>query len=278
MSEQISDNAFAKCLPALATDIARCGGATLCSISPTLDDELKDIYKDSSDRWRIIGSILESDIMGKACQVVTNGMYDWIQANRKEFCVKRLTASKIAEGRWSVQPFVLVERHGPINNEFWNVTSGVSGDGTIDGAAYNYTALVASQSSIPNDTRWFPASLRVHINGTSAGGSATRTEYLVVSSALSGNYVRIYANANNASSFLDPAKIETPVTGFLTRGTPNIQDIESYCPQIPGLNTTQALEQIEREIPTDTEVRYLVQFLRQSRRGAYTRTGGESGE
>lgn len=46
----------------------------------------------------------------------------------------------------------------------------------------------------------------------------------------------------------------------------------------PGLNTTQAIEQIEREIAADTEVRYLVEFLRHSRRGAYTRTGGESGE
>lgn len=235
----ISDNAFAKCLPALSTDIQRCGGATLCEISATRDNELEDIYKDSSDRWRIIGSILESDIMGKACQIVTNGMYDWIQANRKEFGAKRLTASKIAEGRWSVQPFVLVERHGPVNNEFWNVTSGVSGAGTYNGLAYDYTALIASQSSVPTDVRWFPPSLRVHINGTSAGGSATRTEYIIVASVLSGANVRIYANANNASSFLDPAKVETPATGFLTRGTPNIQDFESYCPQIPGLNTTQ---------------------------------------
>ena len=239
MAEAVSDNIFAKCLPALSTDIERCGGATLCSISPTRENELEDIYKDSSDRWRIIGSILESDIMGKACQIVTNGMYDWIQANRKEFGAKRLTASKIAEGRWSVQPFVLIERHGPINNEFWNVTSGVAGAGTYNGEAYDYTALVASQSSIPANTQWFPPRLRVSINGTSAGGSATRTEYSIVASVLSGSNVRIYALANNASSFLDPAKVETPATGWLTRGTPNVQDVESYCPQIPGLNTTQ---------------------------------------
>lgn len=239
MAESLSANAFAKCLPAISTDIERCGGATMCSISPTRDNELTDIYKDSSGRWRIIGALLESDIMGKACQIVTNGMYDWIQANRKEFGAKRLTASKIAEGRWNVQPFVLVERHGPINNEFWNVTSGVSAAGTYNGLAYDYTCLIASQGSIPASVQWFPVKLRVHINGVSNGGSATRTEYRIVASILSGTSVRIYAVANNASSFLDTAKIEAPATGFLTRGTPNVQDQESHCPQIPGINTTQ---------------------------------------
>lgn len=239
MAATLSPDAFAKCLPALSTDINRCGGATLCDISPTRENELEDIYKDSSNRWRIIGAILESDIMGKACQVVTNGMYDWIQATRREFGAKRMTASKIAEGRWMVQPFILIERHGPINNEYWNVTSGVSGAGTYNGLAYDYTALIASQGGIPTDPAWFPPSLRVHINGTAAGGSATRTEYAIVASITEGTTVRIYANANNASSFLDPAKIEAPATGYLTRGTPNIQDQESYCPQLPSLNTTQ---------------------------------------
>ncbi|MEW6365534.1 MAG: acyl-ACP--UDP-N-acetylglucosamine O-acyltransferase [Acidobacteriota bacterium] len=46
----------------------------------------------------------------------------------------------------------------------------------------------------------------------------------------------------------------------------------------PGLNTRQAVDQIEGELAGDPEVDYLVHFIRTSRRGTYTRAGGEGGD
>lgn len=47
---------------------------------------------------------------------------------------------------------------------------------------------------------------------------------------------------------------------------------------LPGLNTSQAVDRIEAELAEDPEVRRLIEFIRTSRRGAYTRAGGEGGE
>lgn len=46
----------------------------------------------------------------------------------------------------------------------------------------------------------------------------------------------------------------------------------------PGLNTRQAVEQIEAECGGDPEVMCLVRFIRESVRGVYTRAGGEESE
>jgi UDP-N-acetylglucosamine acyltransferase len=45
---------------------------------------------------------------------------------------------------------------------------------------------------------------------------------------------------------------------------------------LPGLNTTQAVEMIEREGAEVPEVQCLIEFIRSSKRGAYTRAGGEN--
>lgn len=236
----ISDNIFAKCLPAISTDIDRCGAVTMCDLSPTTEDQLASIYKDGSDRWRIIGALLEQDFIGKACQIKQNGMYDWIRATSRDISGRKLRLSELKRGIWEVMPFVQMLRKGPINNEYWNVANGTEESSTFNGAAYTERFDVSSQTGITGDARWFPERMRVFINGISAGGSATRTAWKVVGAeALDTTTVRVYVTSENANSFLAAAKLELPEIGLLTRGTPNVNDHEKYCAQIPGLNTNQ---------------------------------------
>ncbi len=47
---------------------------------------------------------------------------------------------------------------------------------------------------------------------------------------------------------------------------------------VPGRNTTQALEEIEKDLHDDSEVQHLVAFIRTSKRGVYARAGGEDKE
>lgn len=240
MAGVISDNIFGKCSVAASTDLDRCGAVTLCNISPTTDDELASIYKDGSSRWRIIGALLEADFTGKACQAKQYGMSDWIMSNKRELGTKKIRMDSINSGLAEVMPFIKMLRKHPINNEYWSVSSGDGAGGTVDGVAYDYTAVVESQTGIPADVRWFPTRLRVFINGKSAGGTATRTAWQVVTATeIGSNQIRLYLTGQNSASSLDASKLSDPTVGYLTRGTPNVNDYENYCAQIPGLNTNQ---------------------------------------
>lgn len=231
---------YAKCLPAFGTDIDRCGALTLCNISPTTADELESIYADGSGRHRIIGALLESDFMGKACQIKQNGFYDWIMANRREWGTRRLGMKPLRRDVIEIMPFVQMERRGPINNYYWTLTAGTSGAGTApNGATYDYTATVTSQTGIPADARWFPAGITVYISGKTAGGTHIEASYKIVDVAVSGANHTIYAVSQNTASFLPAAAVSAPETGLLRRGVVNVNDYERYCAQIPGLNTKQ---------------------------------------
>jgi hypothetical protein len=239
----ISANIFEKCLPALSTDLQRCGDPTLCDISPTTQDELASIYQDAQGRWRIVGALLETDFIGKACQVKVNGFYDFIRANTRELGVQKLQLSELKKGLWEVSPFVQMESKGPINNEYWTVANGDTTGGTFNGVAYNYSCEVVSQGGIEADVNWFPERLRVFIRGLTAGGSGTLSRWQVAGSEVIGKFTtRLYLNQQNNASSIPAAKKTPPIgaqNGVLMRGTPNVSDYESYCAEIPGLNTTR---------------------------------------
>lgn len=243
MPAEISGNVFAKCFPSYSTDVERCGGLTLCNISPTTEDELASIYKDGSDRFRIVGALLQGDFMGKACNVKQNGMYDWIMACKRELGSKRIGRRGDGAGRMSVEPFLMMDRKHPINNQYWTVTNGVGGSGTApNGNSYDYTCTVESQTGIKNDPLWFHVSMNVFIQGQTAGGTGVYAAYQIVDAvAGSGNQITIYATGNNSNSFLSAPQVVDVAEGVMTRGTPNVNDYEKYCHQIPGLNTTQTV-------------------------------------
>lgn len=227
----ISSNIFEKCLPAISTDIARCGSVTLCNVATATGDTLKDIFSDADGNWRNMHSLLVSDFEIKACGAVTNGLYEFIMANKKDMS-HRINTSKLSGGRLRIEPFVLAKQKTIINNVYFTVADGVASGG-------NWQVDVVSQGSIPNDVRWFPIGLHVFISGKTAGGTGTLTSWKVESAAIVGANVRLVLSPENAGSYLTAAELTSPVSGVMTRGTVNVNSYEKWCEQIPGLNNNK---------------------------------------
>lgn len=227
----ISTNIFEKCLPAISTDIARCGSVTLCNVASATGDTLKDIFSDADGNWRNMQSLLVSDFEIKACGAVTNGLYEFIMANKRDMS-HRINTSKLSGGRLRIEPFVLAKQKTIINNVFFTVV-----DGQTSGP--NWQVDVVSQGSIPNDVRWFPVGLHVFISGKTDAGTGTMTSWKVVSASIVGANVRLVLESENAGSYLAAAQLTSPVQGVLTRGTVNVNSYEKFCEQIPGLNNNK---------------------------------------
>lgn len=235
-----AEDFFSKCAPLSRTGIDSCSGLTLCNLSPTTADELEEIYKDSSGRWRIMGALLETDIMAKACQIEENPLYAFIRAYAQDWGSAAL-GRQLSGDRSTIEvmPFIKVTRKNLINNSYWKWTKNGDSGTSPGGVTYDIRGTAESLTSIPADVAWFPDKLVVHISGRTGAGSSTKTQWLVVDQAsAAGNKVTLYLRSQNAGSSFPGSKLETPSSGVLMRGVNNISPYESHCDQIPRLNTT----------------------------------------
>lgn len=223
----INPNAFAKCAPAITSNIKQCGSVTACNAVPATAADLATIYQTSTD-FRVLEALFHHDFEIKMCEAVQNGLYDFLMAN-KVSVRRQMQTRRMPGGLIEIAPFVLGRQYSPINNAYWEVGAGQASGG-------NWQVHAFSTTNIPADVRSFPVGLRVFIDGVSAGGSATRTQWAVVSATLSGNanYIILVLSPQNAGSFLDPSKLGSPVTGLLRRGTPNVNDYEKFCAEMPA--------------------------------------------
>lgn len=271
-----STNLFSRCLPAIGTDVARCGAITACNVRQVTSSDLASIYGTTdaagSSQYRVLGNMIAADFMGKAVGVRSNGMYDFLKANTKVLDPKKVGVSKINGGLWEISPFVKMGRKRNQNTEFWTVRV-PGGTGATPSQTANLTVRIYSQGSLGADARWFPTGMRVFVRGSNAAtGSpaAGDTVYTLAFSVSSisgtgsdnnGAYVTaVLTPQNTASNFAssgtaaiqNKAKIPANLAaessgnggallGLLVRGTANVNDYESYCDQIPGLNPNQLL-------------------------------------
>jgi len=224
----ISANIFEKCLPAISTDIARCGSVTLCNVGKATGDTLKGIFSDGTGQWRNMLSLLVSDFEIKSCGAKVNGLYEFIMAQKVNMSHK-INTRKLSGGVLAIEPFVMARQKTIINNVYFTAVNGVVNGG-------NWQMDIMSQTGIPNDVRWFPPGLHVFVSGKTAGGTATKTSWQIVSANIVGGAIRLVMSSLNAGSFLSAAKLTSPTSGVLTRGTVNVNDYEKFCDQIPGLN------------------------------------------
>lgn len=229
----ISTNLFDnKCVPAIGTDINRCGAVSLCTLSVPTPTELESIFTDVSGNFRLISSLFLAQMEAKACQIKQNGLFDLITANVDT--KRRLSTEPMPDGLLEIRPFLMVKREGRINNEYWVVANGQANE-------TNWQVDVNSSTNIPSDVRWFPADTRVYIEGKTAGGTQTETAWKVVSAtAVTVSTVlkiRLVLSGQNSLSNLPASKLTQPTIGVLVRGTANKYPEESWCPAIPGLNT-----------------------------------------
>lgn len=273
---KISDEIFGKCIPAASIDTNRVDGITLTNIAPTKPSEIEGIYAQGAgkDVWRIIGNLLEADFRGKACQAKVNGMAEWIKGTAKVDLQKRMNIQKLKTSMYRIQPFVLMEVKNPINNYYWSFKSGQTDDNNGNDPAdltYDWKGIVSSQRGIPADIRWFGAKSVVTISGKSSGGQHIVASYKVLASKIVSGALWVYLS-NIGSNAADPIyvlsndKRGNPTYGVLTRGLPNVTRAESYCDQIPGLNTKQFkpywIQETRRTIKEDEEWKKFAEEIR----------------
>ncbi len=233
---------FSKCIPAIRTNIAQCGLMTICDAAVPTPSELDDIFKDGSD-YRVMEALFHHQMEMKFCQVKQYSLFDYFMANKVNLSHK-LNVDPIRTGLARIRPYILVERKAPIRNNYWTVTGGLACDldGTPNGGGAYWRIDVTSNTGIPANAGWFNAKERVYIDGQTSGGTSTKTAWEVKNSALTGGFVRVVLGSQNTNSFLDSARLESPVTGLLVRGTANISDFESFCARPPGLLTNNTDE------------------------------------
>lgn len=242
-----TDSIFAKCLPVMRRDFGACAGMTLCDLSPTTPSELEDMFSDESGRWRLMSSLLDFSVMGKACGIKENGLYDWLITTAAAWGPKKLVigSSNVKSDLLEVRPFVLDQRQNILNVNYWEGTNGVIANSTApNGAAYNYRIDVTSPQGVPTVIDWFPERLEIHISSLSTGGSVSRSTWQVVDATQEdSDTVRLYLKDMNSASSLPVAKRTPPAgaaKGIVMLGVPNVNPHESWCAEDPRINRKQA--------------------------------------
>lgn len=228
----LTANTFSKCAPAISTNIKQCGTVALCQAAPLTTDDLTDVYLKSGN-YRVMEALLFFDMEIKECGVTQLGMYEFLMANKVNMSKKVSFEGDPTIRR--IAPFLKAKQFSPINNEFWQTVDGTSLGGG------NWRVTVVSPTSIPFDVRSFPVGMPVYINSKSNAGSAARTSWLISSVAAGEQdganptvYGTIHLTPNNANSHLDSDKLSNPVQGYLTRGSPNVDDYEKNCDEQPA--------------------------------------------
>lgn len=202
---------------------------TLCDVSTATPSMLETIFKDGS-RFRDLSALLATQFEIKACGARTNGLFDFLMAN-KRLMNERVIKHSLGPGNSEIMPFIMAGQKSVINDEYWAVTN-ISGD----------VIRVRSRHSIPLDVSWFVPGMTVFVFAKTAGGSQLRGAFKVVSavnvSSGGTDYIDITTTSQNAGTLCAATKsnFSGVTTGFLVRGTNNVQDVESWCFNRPGLN------------------------------------------
>jgi hypothetical protein len=232
----MNPSAFAKCAPAVSTNIRECGTVTLCNLKPLTANDLTTVFM-KSGQFRVMNALLMHDIELKMCAPVQNGLYNFLMANRIDMSRKVRMGDESEPGLLAIKPFIMAKRYHPINNEWWLAYGGYQDTSNTSGFGTNtWIVNVKSTTNIPADIRSFPPDMYVFAEGVSSGGSATRTAWKVINCVLSndGTYMTLYLEDMNSGSHLSAAKLGAPVTGLIMRGTNNKADAESWCAEGPA--------------------------------------------
>jgi hypothetical protein len=214
-------NFGSSCAISLSTNIQECGSVAVCQAIPLEVGDLTNVYLNGAN-YRVMGGLLEHDFEIRMCQTVQNGLYDFLMSNKVNMS-KRLNFRRIDDGLKALEPFVMARQYAPINDEYWSVNFG-------EANGQNWEVQIESTTGIPIDARQWPTGQRVYIDGLSAGGSATKTAWMIVSvTTFTDNTATLILSSQNTMSALNQDKVASPVTGVMVRGTANIDDFESWC-------------------------------------------------
>lgn len=222
----LTANSFKKCAPSISTNIKACGSVALCNAQPLTTQDLEDGYMKSGE-YRVMDALLQHEMEIKMCEATQNGLFDFLMANKVNMSKKVIPEGK-EDGLLQIAPFIKAKQLSPINNEFWLFEGG-------EASGENWVIQATSAGNVPADVRSFPEGMQVYANGKSAGGSATRTAWKVVSVTDNGDdTLEVVLSSLNDNSNLDADKLESPEEGYLTRGSKNVSDFEKDCAEQPA--------------------------------------------
>jgi hypothetical protein len=217
----LNATSFSKCAASLSTNIRQCGSVALCDAIPLEVGDLTTTYM-SGDNYRVMKGLLEHDFEIKMCEAVQNGLYDFLMANKVNMS-KRINFRRMDSGYAELEPFVMARQYSPINDAYWLVEDGQASGG-------NWRVQISSTTNIPIDSRQWIVGQRVYIDGLSVGGSATKTAWAIVSvTTYTDNTAVLILSSQNTNSSLPAAKLASPVSGIMVRGTNNVGDYEKFC-------------------------------------------------
>lgn len=216
----------------------------MCDVSTATPTILDTIFKEGS-QWRDMGALLATQFEIKACGARTNGLFDFLMANKK-MMKERLIKIPLSPGNSEIMPFIMADQQSVINDEYWSVA-------TLYNTAGTYTIHVRSRTSMPLDQSWFVPGMNVYVFARASSGTALRGSFNVTSavpSTFNGqNTILVTATSENGATLGNAAK--AAFSGFslgsslanavLVRGTPNVQDVESWCYNRPGLNPAKSV-------------------------------------
>lgn len=237
LSSIYNEAVLKKCCPHYVEDFDRCAGLTVCSVKPIMPDQWDTIYLDSG-LPRVDASLAEADFVSKACLPKTNGLYDWISANRRNWSKGMMKSSRLSSGRWEYEPFIKAERRGPINNNAWKaVYAGAAGGGEPAGSQkFIVTPL---SGPIPESTGWFFLEMQVFFFGKKNDGSILQSAGVIKKVEVVSTDLTIWVEAAPSNVLPGVGTASDMDYAVLTRGVVNVSDYEEFCSQIPALNTRQ---------------------------------------
>jgi hypothetical protein len=237
LSSLYSGTMFKKCCPHYVEDFDRCAGITVCSVKPVMPDEWDTIYlKDGLPR--VNSALAEADFIAKACLPRVNGLYDFISATRRNWSRGMMGSRRKTSGVLEYEPFIKAARKGPRNNQWWKAVYGGAAGGGEPVGSHKYVVTPLS-SSIPDSAGWFFLEMQVFLFSkandlTMVNGAGTVKKIEVVGSDLT-----IWVEAAPESDLPGVGDASDFDEALLTRGLVNVTDYESFCSQIPAINTRQ---------------------------------------
>lgn len=221
---------FASCLPAIRTNVATCGAVTICDAAIPAPADLDTIFKSSGD-YRLNEALFHYQLEANMCQARQSNLFNFLMASSMNLS-KKISMDKLNSGLLQIKPYVMMKRKGEVDNNNWRGTGGQA-------SGNNWQMDFTSGTNIPANAGFFNAGERVFIRGITANGTSTNTAWIIVSSSVVGQAVRVIMTSQNTNSNLAAARLASPVAGVAVLGTANISDFESWCNQEPGLiNTT----------------------------------------
>ena len=112
----ISTNIFSRCNPAIGSNINECGAVTLCNVVTAHTDELTSIFTDGSGNFRDLHALLATQFEIKACGARTNGLYDFLMAN-KRMVGNKVIKTPLGPGNSEISPFIMASQQSVINSD-----------------------------------------------------------------------------------------------------------------------------------------------------------------